>query len=218
MMAKSKSFQTFEQTFGRSQGMMALAVFYQRSLDEGHIEEHQFMRVSDVARAAIVIGVSAMDRYYTRRFAEQLVPYVKAHGPTRGIAEMLEKAGLDTYQALELFSTARPYRRVRALVDAHLEHQVTQRFDVIDKLFLCFGIKDFCQRVQETTQKTRLLRTVRKLINRRHQIVHEGDVDSRGKLRPLNVQQTCKWMKELGRFVYHSEELLNKVFSARSMP
>ncbi len=206
----TKSFHIFEQTLGRSRGMLQLAKLYNDMLARGEIEEHNFLKVSDLARASIVISVSAMDSYFTRKFAEILVPYIRARGPTPGIIRVLEKAGLDTAQALTLLTMARPFRRVRTLVEGYLDRVVVQKFRVIDELMLCFGLKNFSENIQKSTGLKRTLRSIEILIERRHSIVHEGDVDSKGRLKSLNIAQTERRIKELARFVWCSERIINK--------
>ena len=60
--------------------------------------------LSDMVRLATTLGVASMDTYFTARFAELLVPYIKSNGPTPGLVQILSDAGLDT----ELGDTHKP--------------------------------------------------------------------------------------------------------------
>jgi hypothetical protein len=191
-------------------GMLTLAETYEDMLKQGEIQEDRFMKISDLARASIVISVSAMDAYFTRKFAETLIPFLKKKGPTKGIVKVLEKAGFDITEAIRLLNMHRPFRRIRTLVEGYLDRVVAQKFTVIDDLFLCFGYKDFSRNVQKRTYRKRMLQTIEMLVERRHDIVHDGDVDLRGTLKPLNIQQTRKRLKELARFVWYSERIINQ--------
>jgi hypothetical protein len=191
-------------------GMLTLAETYEDMLKRGDIQEDRFMKVSDLARASIVISVSAMDGYFTRKFAETLIPFLRKKGPTKGIVKVLEKAGFDITEGIRLLNMNRPFRRIRTLVEGYLDRVVAQKFAVIDELFLCFGYKDFSHNVQKRTHRKRMLRTIEILIERRHDIVHDGDVDSRGRLKPLDIKQTRKRLKELARFVWYSERIINQ--------
>lgn len=190
--------------------MLTLAETYEDMLKQGEIQEDRFMKISDLARASIVISVSAMDAYFTRKFAETLIPFLKKKGPTKGIVKVLEKAGFDITEAIRLLNMHRPFRRIRTLVEGYLDRVVAQKFTVIDDLFLCFGYKDFSRNVQKRTYRKRMLQTIEMLVERRHDIVHDGDVDLRGTLKPLNIQQTRKRLKELARFVWYSERIINQ--------
>ena len=77
--------------------------------------------VADLLRSGLVFSVAAMDSYFTARFAELLVPFLKKHGPTDGLVTLLDDAGLDTREALEMIEMARPYRRVRTLMDSYFD-------------------------------------------------------------------------------------------------
>lgn len=191
-------------------GMLTLAETYEKMLKQREIQEDRYMKVSDLARASIVLSVSAMDGYFTRKFAETLIPFLKKKGPTKGIVKILEKAGFDITEAICLLNMRRPFRRIRTLVQGYLDRVVAQKFAVIDELFVCFGYKDFTHNIQKRTHRKRMLRTIEILIERRHDIVHDGDVDSRGRLKPLSIKQTHRRLKELARFVWYSERIINR--------
>lgn len=70
--------------------------------------------VSDIARASLVFGVAAMDRYFTARFTEVVMAILRHGKPTKSLIDVLESAGLTTAVALELLSMQRPYRRIRS--------------------------------------------------------------------------------------------------------
>lgn len=166
---------------------------------------------SDILRAAVALSVAAMDAYFTDRFCELLVPFIKKNGPNARLVELLADAGLDTEQALQMAGMKRPHRRIRTLVQHYLDRVVTQRFTVIDKLFLCFGIKDLCDNAQGVTGKRRLLRSVELHIERRHKIVHEGDVNDHGRLRDIKAPVTIGRIGHLIEFVSACEFLIDKI-------
>lgn len=164
----------------------------------------------DVLRAAIVLSVAAMDGYFTRRFSELLVPYLKRNGPNEKLIQLLEAAGLTTAVALELAAMDRPYRRVRALVQRHLATYTTQRFRAIDELFLALGVKDLSKHAQGMAKKTRLLRSVELLVERRHQIVHDGDMSTHGKLLPIDPKEIIKRQGDLLTYVGQADALISR--------
>ncbi len=213
----TKAYSEFLGVYGRSIRLAGLSILLQqKSLkdSEGQIPD---VDAHDPLRAAVVIAVSAMDSYFTSRFVDMLVPFLKCKGPTNALVDMLAKAGLDTRQCLVMISMERPYRRVRTLVDGYLDKYVTQRFSAIDSLFLAYGLKHFSKRVQERLKRQKLLSRIEVLVLRRHEIVHGGDLNAHGRLRPLNGSDTLKRIEEITRFVAGAEALLNNFLKIKRL-
>ena len=167
----------------------------------------------DLARSSVVLAVASMDAYFTDKFCDLVVPVLKrGHRVGDGLANLLNDAGLDVRQALEMLAMERPYRRIRTLVTRHLELRVTQRLDAIDELFVCLGLKDFCAKVQARLHRKNLLKRVRTLVERRHKIVHYGDYNQHYRLRPIDVARTRRQLADLQLLVEEAERLLNEVF------
>jgi hypothetical protein len=151
-----------------------------------------------------------MDAYFTRRFVEILIPYLKKNGPNDRLTSLLADAGLDTAEALRLASMNRPFRRIRSLVAAHLSTYTTQRFHKIDELFLCFGVRNLCGHSQGWLGRKRLLRSVELIVERRHAIVHSGDRDKHGRLRDIDEPSLSKRMEDVVKFVRSADALIAK--------
>ena len=167
----------------------------------------------DVLRGAVVLSVAAMDAYFTRRFAELLVPFLKKKGPNAKLIRMLEIAGLNTAVALELAVMERPYRRIRSLVQRYLSTYTTQRFQAIDELFLALGVKDLSKNAQGMAHRKTLLRRVELLVERRHQIVHEGDNSQNGKLNHIDANESIGRLQDLMVYVEKADTLIAKAVS-----
>ena len=184
----SKSLVQFNSVLKRARDLRNLAEYLlsdeaKLSLDtKGH-----FNGFSDMGRASIVLAVSAMDQFFTRRFCELLIPFLKKYGPTDGLVDMLGSAGFDVREALVAIGMKRPYRRIRTLIEAHLETYTTQRFGAIDKLFLSIGLKDLSENSERRTGRKTIRSSIEKLVERRHLIAHAGDVNSYGKLNPVDL-------------------------------
>jgi len=162
----------------------------------------------DVLRGAVVLSVAAMDSYFTRRFAELLVPFLKRNGANEKLTKMLTEAGLDIAVALELAVMQRPYRRIRGLIQRHLSTYTTQRFHVIDDLFLALGVKDLSKHAQGAAHRKTLLRSVELLVERRHQIVHEGDHSRNGSLNRIDADELIRRQTDLLLYVEHADALI----------
>jgi hypothetical protein len=167
--------------------------------------------LSDMGRASVVLAVAAMDSYFTSIFLERLVPFIKRKGPTKDLVAYLHEAGLDTAFALKLIVSKSPFRRIRRLVETRLETFTTQKFDVINKLFEIYGMKDFCKNVAGYSGKNdRLLVSIRKLVLRRHKIVHEGDLNSHGTPATADRKEFERRIHDIILFVSKADELLHK--------
>jgi hypothetical protein len=185
----------------------------------GHVPHMPQYANTDIVRGAIVLSVAAMDAYFTRRFVEVLVPYIKRNGATPGLVELLGRAGLNTEQALLIATMARPFRRIRTLVESYLAGYTTQRFHAIDELFLCLGIKDLTKHAQAKTKKVHLFTTVQALVDRRNQIVHEGDLNKHGKICSVAPKQAIRQMKALIAFVLAADDIISSASRVRrAMP
>jgi hypothetical protein len=205
----TKSYLQFESVAQRSLHLLAL----QRPVEQILAtlpQDSAPLDLSDMSRASVVLIVAGMDAYFTDVFAERLVPYLRSEGPTKQMIAILGEAGLDTECALKLLAMKRPYRRVRKLIDAHLALKTTQRQHMIDELFLAYGLKDFCANVQKLKKRKNLLRSIALLVARRHKIAHEGDLNSHGRVNPIDPDKTRRQITAVLTFVSGADELLQR--------
>lgn len=167
----------------------------------------------EICRAGVVLAVAAMDAYFTEKYAETWSKYILTRGPTEDMIKMLEKSGFNTKFALELLSMkkgTRPFRKIRTLIEAKLDHHVTQNLDIIDELYKSFSLKDLTDSSFKRSGGNGTLKSqVIELVKRRHEIVHEGDLNDRGKLNLVNLKLLARQIEGLKKFVSHSEEIIN---------
>lgn len=204
----SKAYMTFEKMMERSLNLAEL----QKPVDAIVKAAGQQSNVnsSDVLRISLVLGVAAMDSYFTNVFAERFVTYLQKKGPNKNIVHLLEKAGLDIETTLKIMTMDRPYRRIRTLIENYLDNHVTQRSEVIDELFLSYHLKDFSENIEKLQNRRTLISSIRNAVTRRHQIVHEGDINSRGKLNSLTLKDIRRKLKDIVVFVAGADEILQK--------
>lgn len=162
----------------------------------------------DLLRSAVALAVAGMDAYFTDRFSESLVRFLKKRGATPDLIDLLSKAGLDTKAALEMITMKRPYRRIRTLVEAYLANYTTQKQNVIDELFKVYGVKNLCANAQGLARKKKLLKSVEAAVIRRHSIVHAGDLNSHDKARHIDDKLASRYVKNIDLFVENAESLL----------
>lgn len=205
----SKSYKKFERTVERSLNLMSLQRGIQKIFPMGGQDK---VDLADLTRAAVVLSVAAMDAYFTDVFAERFIPFLKNKGPTDKICEILNKAGLNIKVALDLLSMDRPYRRIRTLIEQYFDRQTTQKIETIDDLFLSYGIKEFSKNIQKLKRRTKLLRSVEIIVERRHNIVHEGDLNAHGRLNPIDHREMEKKIIDIVTYVSGAEQILQTQF------
>ena len=204
---KSKTVDIFNKTMKR--------VFHLLRLHDSMLKnKSEYPTPSDMIRSAVVLSVAAMDSYFTNRYAEILIPYLKKNNSSPKIIELLEKSGLNTKVALELITMDRPYRKIRTLVDSYLAKYTTQKRHAIDELFLGFGLNNFCENIQKRSKRKTLLRSVEILVERRNSIVHDSDYNSHANLKKINHKTIYRRINDLTTFVRNAEDIiLNKLKS-----
>lgn len=172
----------------------------------------QAARRDDVARAAIVMAVAAMDAYFTDKYCAMLVPFIKKHGATPQIAARLQSAGLDVSQSLEMATMKRPFARVLALMRAHLERKTTQRREAIDALFKDYGVKNLVAEVEDVARRKTLFARIEILVERRHAIVHAGDLNGKSRVNNVDVEDIRKRIADVKVLVLQADHYLYKKF------
>ena len=205
----SKAYLRFESVIKRSLNMLTLQAATTQILTVTKPDVP--IDLSDMSRASVVLAVAAMDSYFTDVFVERLVPFIKRKGATKLLVTFLSDAGLDTECALQLIVMKRPFRRIRRIVESHLEAVTTQKTEAIDRLFAIYSFKNFCEHVARYSQKgERLLLTIRKLVLRRHKIAHEGDLNSHGQPNLADPIEIQRRINAVVLFVSKADELLHK--------
>lgn len=162
----------------------------------------------DIIRAAVVLAVAALDAYVTDVFVEKLATYLKRHRPDDSLVELLLEAGLDTREALSLLTMERPYRRIRNLVRSYYAQYTTQRFDVIDSVFLVYRLNKITDAASRKTRKAHIKRRVEDLIVRRHEIVHAGDYNQANRIQDIDEAKVKRWIKALEDLVTAMDEII----------
>jgi hypothetical protein len=163
----------------------------------------------DLFRAGIVLSVAAMDSYFTDRFCEALIPYINREGVNKGLKELLSQSGLTITKSIEMFDNKRPKRVLSNMVRRHLSTFVTQNFKTVDNLYKCLGFeKPITLAAQELSKRKHLLKSINKLVERRHKIVHAGDYNHHGNLNAIEYQRMFRKILEIRVLVGNMEKVL----------
>ena len=208
----SKAYAKFKKTINRCE-MLVVTYDLLRSVrkiaEDDDDTDIEVPAPTDIVRGAVVLSVSALDAYVTDVFAEKLVPYLKKYKPDDSLVDLLHESGLDTKEALKLITMARPFSRIRRLVESKYAQYTTQKFDVIDTMFLPFRLKALTKNAEKMSGRTTLRSSVQKLVERRHQIAHDGDYNSHGRLIDINDSQIIKRIQDLEIMVKNMDSIIS---------
>lgn len=200
----SKAWKQFDQTMKRAESMLSAAMKLPKAINADPKE----LYFQDSIRASVVIAVASMDAFFTNKFVEILVEFLKKHGPTEALIELLQKAGLDTRESLGLLAMEHPYRRIRSLVEIYFEKLVTQKFEVIDELYIGFSLKNLSANALKKMRVKKAQGSIESLIKRRHQIVHEGDVNNNGNIRQIEPIEILNCFEVLKIFIKEANAII----------
>lgn len=204
----SKSLDKFIKTVNRCEALVNTYIELKTICDKGEMNNP----TKDIICGAVVLSVSALDAYVTDVFAEKLVPYLKAFTPDDSLIEILHEAGLNTREALNLIRMERPYRRIRTLIEKYYSRYTTQKFDINDKLFLQYHLKNITKNAANKSGKALIRRSVEILIERRHEIAHNGDYNSHGRINDISEKVILKRINDLNILVNMMDDIIcNKI-------
>jgi hypothetical protein len=194
---------TFDNVIDRSRSIVEL---YTEVLQH---EKQTVRDPSDLLRSSIVFAVAAMDAYFTDKFCQLFVSHLKKKGPNDLLIGQLEKAGFSTKMALELLKKDRPMGALRSLMEKYLAKYTTQKMDAIDELFKSYAIAKLSNHAQSYSKRKNLLKTVANAVERRHAIVHEGDMNSHGSPCKLKSTTVSHYISAIEKYVHSAESILN---------
>lgn len=201
----SKSFAKFQKTAKRCEALIdTYSALHALSAENEAIPAPP----KDMVRGAVVLAVSALDAYVTDVFVEKLVTYLKKFKPDQELIDLLFAAGLDTKEALTLLTMDRPYTRIRKLVYRYYATYTTQKFDVIDKIFLPYRLKKLTDNAAAKTGQVTIKAKVMKLIERRHEIAHGGDYNQHGRINDIDEKRVGRWVRQLEALVTAMDEII----------
>lgn len=176
------------------------------------------LRISDdLCRAAVVLAVAGFDRYFTTKFCDVLVPRLKSSKPLgKDLLKTLEQAGFNTEFSLKLIfesvtnRRARPFRKIRTIVQQSLSSHTTHRDTAIDDLFRGLNLTDLTKNAEKMSGKK--VADLMILVDLRNSIAHEAHVDANGKPLKVDARKIERSIDNLAVFVEACEEIVNATF------
>ena len=204
---KSKAKTRFDETMIRCNALTAL---------------YDTNKNDDLLRAAVVLGVAAMERYLKDRFLELFIPFLKDEQKRKGVGkwnkptdELLAESGIDANFwkenslcppnkiLLKLSNQVRDYVRTGI---------VLQKRKAIEGLYTCYGMGNIIQFAVGKAERKTLWDSVEKLIKRRHQVAHDADYRYAGKLDDVDKKEIVRRLGHVSKLVNSIDEVLQLRF------
>lgn len=172
----------------------------------------------DLLRAAIVLGVAALDAYAIDRFMDGFVQYIKHHIVNEQTVRFLADSGFTLKDALELIHDrkARPFRRIRTVVENASSKKSMHSFERIDDLYKFYELQSITTEAatlgRNKRKASQMLSDIEYMISRRHDIAHAADYNGKNKLNEVLKAQIDVWLNTLEQFVNSMEEILQRKY------
>lgn len=167
---------------------------------------------NDVIRASVVLAVAAMERYFKDKFMEFFILECRKNGfQAKTCKELLTKAGVSekTWRKAALSPKSCVCRTIRNKVQDYLfSSYVIHNEQAIEALYSCFGMGTIITFAIGKTNKKKIWASVKKLIDRRHQIAHHADLNKYGRENKVSVPEIKLRLSDLKDFIEGVENVL----------
>lgn len=173
----------------------------------------------DCLRMAMVLAVSAMEKYVKDRFRESFARFFRqSHGLLNDdLARLLNDAGVDAafWNEMVIQRHDRPLRSMRNRLAKYLETFAIQSAASINRLYICYGLKNITAHVMRRAGLKTMSSSMKRMIDRRHAIAHGSDISVSGRLQPITSEEVTLRLDRLTRFVTAMDEIVTAKFSSR---
>ena len=177
----------------------------------------------DLLRFAVVLAVSAFEKYVKDSFVERLVQFARLPSAGKSKREefdaFLKGAGVEPDLWRECYNARgknpNPNLRMRNRVKRELSSKPIQRQTDISELFKLYGLGNILVRARELSNKALIWKTIEKTTKRRHQIVHASDYRFAGSLEPINDKNVNRHLAAFERFVESMNSILESRFKKK---
>lgn len=164
--------------------------------------------LEDLLRSAVTFGVSAIDRYVHERVVKAFVNAFRSTALTKNQREFQVPATLAidivnrVHSARHAAQNIRPANEIRKVVQQTLHKRPFQSWREIEYGFSLIGVKDLGKTLRTTHAMSvddldALKNHLNKIVARRNQIVHEGDLPRHQRGGQVYVQDIRRlWVQE----------------------
>jgi len=174
-------------------------------------DDFDTVALDDLRRAALVMAVSAMDAYFHAKVMAHVIEHSKCSKPSSRL--------LNESIRVEDFIKARKHKYknapLRAAIERKLSFQSLQQPDKVKGALQLIGVSGFWNSVAgELAQgKKDPCDQMSKMVKRRNQIVHEGDLSqskkARNKARGISDKSVREWVELAVSIVNAADKVIN---------
>ncbi len=175
-------------------------------------EDFSSESMQDVLRASLVMAVSAMDAYFHAKIVQHVVKHSRKTNPSNKLLN--ERILVKDF--IEGRRKAHTNAALRAAIERKLSYQSLQQPSQVAEALGLIGVSDFWKGVaQRLNQRADTLRTsLAKVVKRRNQIAHEGDLSqsrrARNKGRAITHKDVEGDVALIKKIVEAAEKEINK--------
>lgn len=190
------------------------ALIILREKAKTRLEDFTSKALDDLLRAALAIGVSALDRYAHERVTKGILKAYRRKTLSRR-QEEFEIPALVAVRLAERLRTARkagkasrPANEIRKALQTVLHRRPFQNWRDLDLAFALIGITDMKGQIQAAAKLgdvKPIVDELNRIVRRRNQIVHEGDLEvhergggvKRNPIEPGFVERSLDFLDDL---------------------
>lgn len=177
--------------------------------------------VDDLLRSALAVGVSALDRYVHERVVRHVITSLRAPDLKPAQEKLTISATLalrmtdELRRAYRAGEGVRPANQLRIALQEALHRRTFQSFREIEEAFELVGITGVAGRLQAAYGVGNIdpiRKQLNNIVQRRHQIVHEGDLvrhqrGGRPRVHPITKRYVHESLDFFDAFVGHLEAI-----------
>ncbi len=188
------------------------AVIILRHVSNLSLDDFSSDALQDCLRASLVMAVSALDAY----FHAKIIRYVVQHSRTKEPSKKLLNAKILVRDFIEGRKKRRSNVALRAAIERNLSYQALQQPAQIAEALCLIGVSNFWKSVAKQMGQAdqQICTHLTKIVKRRNQIVHEGDLNqskkARNKSRPITHKEVEKSIALLKGIVSAAEAIINQ--------
>ncbi len=201
---------SFKQTIGRAQRLINL----HHGLNPRGQPRKEY---ADILRSAVVIAVSAMDAYLHEKIPEKIAKLVRFKKGKALPGKLVEtiKANIPHDRLIEIFFEERPLTHIVSVVRKSMEDRTYQNAGKIEDVLRMLGLDDlwFLIAKELRISKDEAKIFIQPFVERRHLIVHRGDLGTRKtkhKLKPMTRPYAQLCINRIEKFVEVIDALIER--------
>lgn len=171
--------------------------------------QKQLAIADDIVRSATVLAVAAIDDYFRTKFCSKFTDYFRRQKRLRrSTAKSMESLGLSYYKLACATKSKDPDSIIRRTIEQSLSRRSTQSLADINNLYKHLGLATLSADAGAKLPHN-WKATYSEFVERRHQIVHRGDLDNTGEPNSIEGEDAMRALFLISDFVKHCDGIIN---------